>query len=172
MVNFDDVVKENMKRNNPNWPQIPDHLYIILIIGVSGLGETNSLFNSISQQTNIEKIYLYTKDPYEAKYQFSINKRESTDLQCFNDCQAFIKYLNDMDDIYKNIKEYKPNKKRKILIVLGDMIVDMLSNKKLNPIVTELLIRGRKLNVSSVFITQSYFAVSNNIALTLGTILL
>ena len=74
--------------------------------------------------------------------------------------------------IFKNIKEYKPNKKRKILIVLGDMIVDMLSNKKLNPIVTELLIRGRKLNISSVFITQSYFAVSNNIALTLGTILL
>ena len=99
MVNFDDVVKENIKKHNPNWPQIPDHLYMILIIGVSGLGETNSLFNSISQQPNIGKIYLYTKDPYEAKYQFSINKRKSTDLQYFNDYQAFIKYLNDMDDI-------------------------------------------------------------------------
>ena len=64
-----------------------------------------------------------------------------------------------MDDIYKNIEEYKPNKKRKILIVFDDMITDMLSNKKLNPIVTELLIRGGKLNISFVFITQSYFTV-------------
>ena len=64
-----------------------------------------------------------------------------------------------MDDIYKNIEEYHPNKKRKILIVFDDLLADMLSNKKLNPIVTELLIRGRKLNISLVFITQSYFAV-------------
>ena len=70
-----------------------------------------------------------------------------------------------MDDIYKNIEEYNPNKKRKILIVFDDMIADMLSNKKLNPIVTELLIRGRKLNISLVFITQSYFAVPKNIRL-------
>ena len=59
-----------------------------------------------------------------------------------------------MDDIYKSIKKYSPNKKRKILIVFDDMIADMLSNKKLNPIVTELFIRGRKLNISLVFITQ------------------
>ena len=64
-----------------------------------------------------------------------------------------------MDDIYKNIANFNPNKKRKILIVFDDMIADMLSNKKLNPIVTELFIRGRKLNISLVFITQSYFAV-------------
>ena len=70
-----------------------------------------------------------------------------------------------MDDIYKNIEEYNPNKKRKILIVFDDMIADMLSNKKLNPIVTELFIRGRKLNISLVFITQSYFAVPKNIRL-------
>ena len=72
-----------------------------------------------------------------------------------------------MDDIYKNIEEYNPNKKRKILIVFDDMIADMLSNKKLNPIVTELFIRGRKLNISLVFITQSYFAVPKNIRLNL-----
>ena len=60
-----------------------------------------------------------------------------------------------MDNIYKNIKEYSPNKKRKILIVFDDMIVDMLSNKLLNLIVTELFIRGIKLNISLVFITQS-----------------
>ena len=62
-----------------------------------------------------------------------------------------------MDDIYKNIERCNPNRKRKILIVFDDMISDMLSNKKLNPIVTELFIRGRKLNISLVFITQSYF---------------
>ena len=70
-----------------------------------------------------------------------------------------------MFDIHKNIKDYNPNKKRKILIVFDDMIADMLSNKKLNPIVTELFIRGRKLNISLVFITQSYFAVPKNIRL-------
>ena len=70
-----------------------------------------------------------------------------------------------MDDIYKNIEEYNPNKKRKILVVFDDMIADMLSNKKLNPIVNESLIRGIKLNISLVFITQSHFAVPKNIRL-------
>ena len=70
-----------------------------------------------------------------------------------------------MDDIYKNIEEYNLNKKRKILIVFDDMIVDMFSNKKLNSIGTELFIRGRKLNISLVFIIQSYFAVPKNIRL-------
>ena len=70
-----------------------------------------------------------------------------------------------MDDIYKNLEEYKPNKKRKILIVFDDMIADMLSNKKLNPIVTELFIRGRKLNLPIVFVTQSCFSVPKNIRL-------
>ena len=70
-----------------------------------------------------------------------------------------------MDDIYKNIEYYNPNKKRKILIVFDDMITDMLSNKKFNPIVTELFIRGRKLNIFLVFITQSCFAVPKNIKL-------
>ena len=68
-----------------------------------------------------------------------------------------------MDDIYKNIEEYNRNKKRKILILFDDMIADMISNKKLDPIITELFIRGRKLNISLVFITQSYFAVPKNI---------
>ena len=68
-----------------------------------------------------------------------------------------------MGDIYKNIEEYNPNKKRKILIVFDDMIADMLSNKKLNPIITELFIGNRKLNISLVFLTQSYFAVPKNI---------
>ena len=70
-----------------------------------------------------------------------------------------------MDDIYKNVEEYNQNKKRKILIVFDDMTADVLSNKKLNPILTELFIRVRKLNISLAFITQSYFAVPKNISL-------
>ena len=86
-----------------------------------------------------------------------IKKRERTELKYLNDSKAFIEYSIDMDDIYENIEEYNPNKKRKILIVFVAMISDMPSNK--NPIVTELFIRGRKLNISLVFIAQSYFAV-------------
>ena len=88
-----------------------------------------------------------------------------TGLKDFNDAKAFMGYSNDMDDIYKNIEEYKANKNRKILIVFDVMIADMLSDKMLNPIVTELNIKGRKLNISLVFITQSYFTVPNNIRL-------
>ena len=80
-----------------------------------------------------------------------------------NDSKAFIEYLNDTDDIYKNIKEYNPNKKNKIITVFDYVIADVLINKQLNKITTELFIRGRKLNSSLVFITQSYFDVSKNI---------
>ena len=80
MINFDDVTKENIKEYNPNWPQILDHPYKILIIGGSGSGK-KPLFNLINEQPDIDKIYLYAKDPYEAKYQFLIKKRESTDLK-------------------------------------------------------------------------------------------
>ena len=80
-----------------------------------------------------------------------------------NDPKAFIEYSNNMDDIYKKIEKYNPNKNRKILIVFDDMIADMLSNIKLNPIVRELFIRGRISNISLLFIIQSYFAVPKNI---------
>ena len=106
---------------------------------------------------DIDKIYLYAKDPYEAKYQFLINKRESTELKYFNDPKAFIEYSNDMQDVYKYINECNTDKEHKILIVFDDMIADMINNKKLNSIVTNLFIRGRKLNISFVFMTQSYF---------------
>ena len=89
-----------------------------------------------------------------------INKRESTELKHFNDSKAFTEYSDDMDVIYKNIEEYNPKQKRKMLIVFNDMIADMLNSKNLNPVVAELFIRGRKLNTSFVFITQSYFAVT------------
>ena len=95
-------------------------------IGGSGSGKTNSLFNLTNQQPHIDKIYLYAKDLYDAKYQFLFNKRESTGLKRFNDSQTFVKYSNDMDDIYKNIQGYNPNKKRKILIAFDYMIANML----------------------------------------------
>ena len=73
---------------------------------------------------------MYAKNPCEAKYQLLIKKRESISLKHFNDSKVFIGFSNDMDDIYKNIREYNPNKEHKILILFDDMIADMLSNKK------------------------------------------
>ena len=119
--------------------------------------KTNALLNLRNNQPDIDKIYLYAKDPYEEKYQYLINKREKVGLDHFKDPKAFIEYSNDIQDIYKNIEDYNPGKKRKILIVLDDMIADMINNKILNPVVTELFIRGRKPNISIFFITQSYF---------------
>ena len=148
MINFDDYANENKTEHNLKWPYIPDHPYRILIIGGSGSGKTNALLNLINNQPDIDKIYLYAKDPYEAKYQFLINKRESTGLKHFNDPKAFIEYSNDMQDVYKNIAENDVDKERKILIVFDDMIADMINNKILNSIITELFIRRRKLNIS------------------------
>ena len=88
------------------------------------------MLNLINNELDIDKKFLYAKDLHEAKYQFLINKRENTDLNHFNDSKAFIKYSNDEDDIYENIEEYNPNKKRKTLIVFDNIITDMLSNKK------------------------------------------
>ena len=118
MFNFDYITKENIKEHNPNWPEIPDHPYRILIAGGSVSGKTNTLLNPISREPDIDKIYLYAKDPYGAKYQLLINKRESAGLKYLNNSKAFIEYSNDMDDRCENIEEYNPNKKRKRLIVL------------------------------------------------------
>ena len=88
------------------------------------------MLNLINNELDIDKNFLYAKDLHEAKYQFLINKRENAYLNHFNDSKAFIKYSNDEDDIYENIEEYNPNKKRKTLIVFDNIITDMLSNKK------------------------------------------
>ena len=108
---------------------------------------------------------MYTKDPYEAKYQYLVNKREGVGINNFNDPKAFIGYSNDMHDDYKNIIYYNPDKENKVLIVFVDMIADMVHNKKLSSIVTELFIRGRKLNISHVFTAQSYFKVPKDVRL-------
>ena len=108
---------------------------------------------------------MHTKDPYEAKYQSLINKRECTGLKHFIHSKAFIEYSNDMQFVYENIEEYNIGKKRKILIVLDGMIADMIDNNKLNPVGTESLFRSRKLNILIVFITQSYFKVPKDVRL-------
>ena len=110
MINFDNYTNENKTGHNSKWPYIPDPPYRILIIGGFGSGKINALSNLLNNQADIDKIYLYVKDPFEAKYQFFISKREDIGLKHFNDPKAFVKYSNDMQDIYKNIKEYNIGK--------------------------------------------------------------
>ena len=154
MINFDECTNENKINHNPNWPYIPDHPYRILIVSGSESGKTNTLLNLINNQPDIHKIYLYAKDPYEDKYQILIKKRESVGLKHFIDPKAFIEYSNDMHDVYENINDYNPDKENKISIVFDDMIADMIDNKKLNSIVTELFIRDVRLNTTHFFIMK------------------
>ena len=121
--------------------------------------------NLIENQLDIDKIYLHAKDPYEAKYQYLIKIREKVGIDHHNDPRVYTEYSNDIHDVYKNINYYSPDKENKILIIIDDMIADMINHKKLNLIVTELFIRGRKLNISLVFITQSYFKVPKDVRL-------
>ena len=141
------------------------HIFQTILIGGSGSGKTNTLLNLINNQQDIDKIYLCADDPYEDKYQFLIQKRENIGLKHFNDAKAFIEYSIDMCNVYKNINNYNPDEENKILIVFDDMIADMINNKKLKSIVTEVFIRGRKLNISLVFIAQSYFKVPEDVRL-------
>ena len=127
MFNLDDVTNKNNKEHNIKWLYIPDHLYKILVIGGSGSGKTNTLLNLISQQNDIEKIY--AKDLNEAKYEFLIKKREDAGIKHLNGSIAFIECSNTMDDVYDNIDDYNPTRRRKILIMFDDMIADIMSNK-------------------------------------------
>ena len=105
---------------------------------------TNENKQTVIRQPDIDKIYLYAKDLKEAKYQFLINKREDVGSKHYNDPEAFIEYSNNKQDVHRNIEEYNPGKKRKLLIVLDGMIADMISNEKPNAMVTELFIGGKK----------------------------
>ena len=121
------TLQKNIKEHNLIWLNIPEHSYRILIVGGSGSAETILfLFNLMNHQHNIDKMYLYAKDSYGAKYQLLIKKQENTCLNHLNDSRTFTEYSKDMDDIYKNIEEYNSNKERKILTVFDDLIVDML----------------------------------------------
>ena len=119
MINFDDVTKENIKEHNPNWLQIPDNPYRILIMGGSGSGKRNTLLNLISHHLDIDKVYLFTKDPFEPKHQILMNKQESVGSNYCNDLKAVIEYPNDMGE---NVDEYNLNKKCKRSIVLDECL--------------------------------------------------
>ena len=163
MKNYDQSVEI---KHNLNWPYIPDHPYRILIIGGSGSDKTNVLLNLIkNQRSDIDKIYLFVEDPFESKYQLLINRREEVGIKKFKNPKTFIGYSQTIDDVYQNLEGYNPTNKRRVLIVFDDMIADMESNKTLNPIVTELFLRGRKLNISLVSISQPYLKVPKTIRL-------
>ena len=138
---------------------------MILLIPGSGSGTTNALLNLIREQDNVDKIYLYAKDLREFKYEFLIKKREDAETKHFNDPNAFIECSNTMDDVYENIDDYNPSRKRKVLIMFDGIIADIMTNKKFQAIIKELFIRCRKLNISLVFITQSYFSVPKDVRL-------
>ena len=153
--NYDESAEIN---HNPNWSYIPDYRYRILIIGGSGSGTTNVLMNLIKhQRPDVDKTFLLVKDPFKSKYQLLINERVKAGIKELENPNAFIDSSQTIDDVYENLKDYNPTKKRKVLIVFDDMIADMEPNKKLRPMVIELFLRGRKVNISLVFMSQSYF---------------
>ena len=117
----------------------------------------NILLNLIDRFHPVDKIYLYAKDIDEDKYQYLINKREQAGIKNLNDPHAFIGYSNDMNDVLEDINNYNKKRNKKVLIIFDDMIADIMKSEKFKAIVKELFIRCRKLNISIVFITQSYF---------------
>ena len=165
MINLASITNENNKEPSEKWPYLPDHLYKILITVGSGSGKKNTLINLINEQNNTDNIYLYARDLSEPKYEYLIKKREDAGIKHVNNPNAFIECSNTMDDVYENINDYNPIRKRKKLIVFDDMIADIMTNKKFQAIIKELFIRCRKLNISLVFITQSYFSVPKDVRL-------
>ena len=151
MLNLDDIVSNKKENKDNDWP------FRMLIIGPSGSGKTNTLLHLINNFNPIDKIYLYAKDTDEKKYQFLINKREQAGIKNLNDPHAFIEYSIDMDDVLDDINNYNKNRDKKVLIIFDGMIADIMRSEKFKAIVKELFMRCRKLNISIVFITQSYF---------------
>ena len=145
MINLDSITNENNKEHNEKWPYIPDHPYRILITGDSGSGKTNILINLINEQHDVDKMYLYVRDLSEPKYEYLIKKHEDVGIKHLNDPNAFIECSNTMDDVYENINDYNPIRKRKKLIVFDDMIADIMTNRRFQAIIKELFIRCRKL---------------------------
>ena len=117
------------------------------------------------QRPDIDKIYLYVKDPFESKYQLLINGREKVEIKKLKNAKAFNDHSQIIDDCFWKFRRLQSNKEKKILKVFDDMIPDTEANKKLSSIVTELLLRGRKHNILLVFISQFYIKVSETIRL-------
>ena len=163
MINLDSIANKNDKEHSEKWPNIPDYLYIILIIGGSGSEKANPLLNLIKKQDDINKSYLYAKDLNEPKYECFIKRREDTGAKHLNDPNAFIECSNTMDDVYENKDDSNPNSKRKMLIAFDNMMADIMKNKEFQAIIKELFIRCRKLNILLAFITQSYFSVPKDV---------
>ena len=159
MISLDSITNENNKKHNEKRPFIPDHPYTILITGGSGSEKTNALINLLNEQNDIDKIYLYGKDLSKPKYEYLIKKREDAGIKHLNNTNAFIECSNITDDVYENINDYNPIRKRKKLIAFDDMIADIMTNKRFQTIIKELFIRCRKLNISFVFFTLPYFSV-------------
>ena len=151
MLNLDNIVSNKNENKDNNWP------FEMLIIGPSGSGKTNVFLHLINNLHPIDKICLYAKDLQEPTYEYLINKREQAGIKNLNDSHAFIEYSDDMYDVLDNINNYHKNRDKKVLVVFDDMIADIMRNKKFEAIIKELFIRCRKLNISIVFITQSYF---------------
>ena len=153
MLNLDNIVSNKKKTSleDHDWP------FIMLIIVPSGSGKTNTLLHLINDLNPVDKIYLYAKDIHEPKYENLINKREQAGIKNLNDPHAFTEYSNDMNDVLDDINNYNKNRDKKVLIVFDDMIADIEYNKNFERIIKELFYRARKINVSIVFITQSYF---------------
>ena len=139
----------------------------MLIVGPSGSGKTNTLINVIQKDNDnfIDKIYLYAKDLDEPKYQLLIKKRKDSGVKDLNDPDAFIEYSNTMNDVYGNIDDYNLKRRSKVLIMFDDMIADIMTNKNFQATIKKLFIRCRKLNISLVFIAQSYFSVLKEVRL-------
>ena len=152
MLNLDNIVsnKNTSFSEDNNWP------FRMLIVGPSGSGKTNTLLHLINNLHPIDKIYLYAKDIREPKYGYLINKREQAGIKNLNDPHAFIEYSDDMNDMLDDINNYNKNREKKVLIVFDDMIADIEYNKNFKRILKELFYRAHKINVSIVFITQSY----------------
>ena len=108
---------------------------------------------------------LLRKFIYMLKIQFLFKKREDAGIKNLNDPSGFIEYSNTMDDVYKNIDHYNPKIKIKVLTVFDDVIADIMTNERFKARIKELFIRCRKLNISLVFITQSYFNVPKEVRL-------
>ena len=138
---------------------------LILIIGGSVSGKTNTLLSLINEQDDIDKIYVYGKDLSKPKDEVLIKKHENTVIKHLNYFSAFIECSNTMDEVYENIDDYNTSRKRKILIVFDDMIADIMTKNRFQKITKELFIRYIKLNISLVFITQSYFPVLKDVRL-------